>query len=422
MKTLILAAIRCSLIFIVPTVTYAISAEWGLDPISGDWNTAANWTPMGIPNAPADTATFARSNTTSVFISANTEVDGITFTPAAASSYTITASPGFKLTLSGTGITNDSGITQNFVTAVDGAGNAGEIRFTHSATAGSSTVFTNNGAAIPFAEATFTSFSGNSTAGSGTFTNNGGTLVAGARGGNTAFFGQSTAGSGTFTNNAAAVAGAFGGGTFFSGQSTAGSGTFTNNGGAGAFNSGVTAFFGNSTAGLGTFINNGGALVPGSTSFRGDSSAAGGTFINDGGFTEFNDRSNAGVGTFTNNGAAAGCCHGFTTFINTSSAEGGTFINNGGAAPGVLGGYTSFQNSSTAHFSTLIANGGTDGGQGGQVLFEDASEGGTSQIEVFGNGNLDISLHNTPGVTIGSIEGDGNVFLGANNLTVGRTT
>ena len=119
MKTLILAAIRCSLIFIVPTVTYAISAEWGLDPISGDWNTAANWTPMGIPNAPADTATFARSNTTSVFISANTEVDGITFTPAAASSYTITASPGFKLTLSGTGITNDSGITQNFVTAVD---------------------------------------------------------------------------------------------------------------------------------------------------------------------------------------------------------------------------------------------------------------------------------------------------------------
>ena len=86
----------------------------------------------------------------------------------------------------------------------------------------------------------------------------------------------------------------------------------------------------------------------------------------------------------------------------------------------MLGGYTSFQNSSTAHFSTLIANGGTDGGQGGQVLFEDASEGGTSQIEVFGNGNLDISLHNTPGVTIGSIEGDGNVFLGANNLTVGN--
>jgi hypothetical protein len=52
MKTLILAAIRCSLILIVPTVTYANSAEWDLDPISGDWNT--NWTPNGVPNGPAD--------------------------------------------------------------------------------------------------------------------------------------------------------------------------------------------------------------------------------------------------------------------------------------------------------------------------------------------------------------------------------
>jgi autotransporter-associated beta strand protein len=40
-------------------------------------------------------------------------------------------------------------------------------------------------------------------------------------------------------------------------------------------------------------------------------------------------------------------------------------------------------------------------------------------VEVFGNGNLDISAHNAPGVTVGSIEGSGNVFLGANNLTVG---
>jgi hypothetical protein len=38
MKTLILAAIRCSLLFLVPSVTYAISAQWNLDPISGDWS------------------------------------------------------------------------------------------------------------------------------------------------------------------------------------------------------------------------------------------------------------------------------------------------------------------------------------------------------------------------------------------------
>src|SRR5205814_4800802 len=33
--------------------------------------------------------------------------------------------------------------------------------------------------------------------------------------------------------------------------------------------------------------------------------------------------------------------------------------------------------------------------------------------------NLDISAHSAPGVTIGSLEGSGNAFLGANNLTVG---
>ena len=32
---------------------------------------------------------------------------------------------------------------------------------------------------------------------------------------------------------------------------------------------------------------------------------------------------------------------------------------------------------------------------------------------------VDLSLHNKPGLTLGSIEGDGFIFLGSNNLTVG---
>jgi hypothetical protein len=36
-----------------------------------------------VPNGPADTATFDFSNVTNVSLSANTEVDGITFTAAA---------------------------------------------------------------------------------------------------------------------------------------------------------------------------------------------------------------------------------------------------------------------------------------------------------------------------------------------------
>jgi autotransporter-associated beta strand protein len=86
---------------------------------------------------------------------------------------------------------------------------------------------------------------------------------------------------------------------------------------------------------------------------------------------------------------------------------------------GAGGGFTEFDLSSTADSATLIANGGTNGGQGGQIVFTHNSTGSTSRVEVFGNGNLDISFHNAPSVTIGSLEGDGNVFLGANNLTVG---
>jgi len=135
MKTLILAAIRCSLIFLVPSVTYAISAQWHLDPISGDWNAAANWTPMGVPNGAMDTAAFGLSNTTNVSISENTEVNGIEFTPAATNSYTITATD-FTLTISGVGITNNSGTFQHFEPF-----GSGQIRFTNNSTAGSATIF-----------------------------------------------------------------------------------------------------------------------------------------------------------------------------------------------------------------------------------------------------------------------------------------
>jgi hypothetical protein len=62
------------------------------------------------------------------------------------------------------------------------------------------------------------------------------------------------------------------------------------------------------------------------------------------------------------------------------------------------------------------------GGTGGAVLFQNDSLGGACRVKVFGNGSLDVSSHNNPGVTIGSIEGSGNVFVGPSNLTVGNNT
>jgi autotransporter-associated beta strand protein len=409
MNTPVAAALRCSLIFLVSAVAYADSAQWNLNPASGDWNTTANWTPIGVPNGPADMATFALSNTTNVSISEDTEVNGIIFTSVATNLYTVTASPELTLTISGVGIKNNSGIAQKFVTAVDGSGNFGRILFTTSTTA-ESCIFTNDGSTFASrggstefydsstaVNASFTNRSGSgtgtsatiffdtSTAANGTFTNEGGGTggTPFAEGGQTIFFDASTAGNGIFTNNGATASGGFGGDTVFDDNSSAGNGSFTNNGGTAsgvaAFGGGATFFFGTSTAANGIFINN---AAPASGA--------------EGGVTEF----------------------GLEFFNFSPSAGNGTFINNGATISGAVGGETIFNNASTADAATLIANGGTNGGEGGAIFFQENST-GTARIEVFGNGILDVSGHNSPGVTIGSIEGEGDVFLGTNNLAVG---
>jgi outer membrane autotransporter protein len=286
--------------------SFAGSATW-IACCSGDWNNAGNWSSGGPPNGSGDTATFDATpmEVTQVSLSANTEVNGIVF-DAGADAFTITSGTNLTLTISGTGIMNNSLITQEFFTG-DGVG-AGMIFFTKGATAGNLTSFTND------------------------------------LGGKLIFLGTSSAGNATIMNA---------------------------NSGSGA---GTTEFHDFSTADHATITNSGG------------------------GGTEFHDNSTAGNATITNSG-------GFTDFLNTSSAGNATITNSGG-------GSTDFLFTSTAGNATLIANGGT-------ILFEQDSTGGTARVEVFGNGNLDISSHTAPGVTVGSIEGSGDVFLGANNLTVG---
>jgi autotransporter-associated beta strand protein len=92
-------------------------------------------------------------------------------------------------------------------------------------------------------------------------------------------------------------------------------------------------------------------------------------------------------------------------------------ITNGGTVSGARGGLT--QLGGSAGDATLIANGGLGGGSGASIwLFSDFRS--TERVEVFGNGNLDAVCFDCAGdVTIGSIEGDGDVFLAGNNLTVG---
>ncbi len=65
-KTFLQTILAVAISILAPMVAHAGSATWDLNPTSGDWNTAANWTPMTVPNGPADIATFALSELTTV--------------------------------------------------------------------------------------------------------------------------------------------------------------------------------------------------------------------------------------------------------------------------------------------------------------------------------------------------------------------
>src|SRR5207248_2320859 len=212
-KTAILSAV---LISIVATVAFAGSATWDLNPSSRDWNTAANWTPMTVPNGPTDIATFAFSNSPDVTVSTHTTVSDLVFAPAATNSYTITVSGAIGTTneFSVSNITNNSGTTQTIVT--DGAqvsrasGGYGGFVIFEGGSAGSNITFINNGGAVVDARAGGMNFNGDASAGNASFIQNPG--VSGAFNGQVLFLESSTAGNGHFSNNGATTPGSLSGG------------------------------------------------------------------------------------------------------------------------------------------------------------------------------------------------------------------
>src|SRR2546423_15600676 len=76
---LVAAAAFAFLFGLAVRVSYGDSGTWVLNPISGDWNTAANWSSIEPPNGPFDTATFGVSNGTDISISTSTTVFNIGF-------------------------------------------------------------------------------------------------------------------------------------------------------------------------------------------------------------------------------------------------------------------------------------------------------------------------------------------------------
>jgi hypothetical protein len=315
----IIHSIAAAVLVLTAQTSMAGSATWLLTPQDSAWENVNNWTPGGPPNGPSDIATFAQSSQTSVGISSSVEMNSIVFTSNSAS-FTLFIPPdgfiGGALTISGTGVTNDSGVSQRFRVL------GGQLIFNNTSTAASAHISIFN-ASDSFGSGGYTIFNDASNAAGASITNTGsfGSL-----------FGTDAPGA-----------------TIFNGTSTAGHASIEN----------VGPFF----------------------------------FDGSGGSTSFNDSSTADSATLV-------------ATVGAKFAEASAIV---------------FNDASSAGNAILIANGIPDGdyyGTGGRIIFNDASTGGAARVEVFYNGKLDIGGRR-PNVTIGSIEGSGNVLLGTNRLTVG---
>lgn len=309
--------------------------------------------------------------------------------------------------------------------------------------------FINIGGTVAGGDGGNTQFYDSSSAAYGIFQNYGGTFYK-ANGGDVAFDGIASGAHGHFHNYPATVENANGGVTSFNNNppemntegASAGHGIFHNYGATeqhrgGGGHTEFTAKFGCPTAAKGNFINYGSALPGKSTAghtvfsinvptlhfptaghgvFRNlpalSAAAAPGNTV----FAVYFDSEQSGNSQTTPDGST-------NPFSNqpmdkVPTAGDGLFINEGGFTDGASGGFTSFSGIASAGNSRLIAYGGVNGGQGGKIVFSDWTNGGTSYIQLFGNGELDLSWLRQS-ISIGVLELSGGIIrmtLGAMDL------
>jgi autotransporter-associated beta strand protein len=306
--------------FLFVSVAFAGSAMW--TAANGNWNLATNWNPNTVPNASTDTATFYRSGITAVSLSATVVLADMVFNGDGYLSYTITI-PGQLFDFEGAGITNNSGLTQNFV--CNGNGN---IEFFNSASAGSLTKFTVNNGVIYFF--------GSSNAGSATFTNNPGTIaftegatagtssITSKAGSQTQFFVNATADGASLTASSAVSSPAL---ILFAGNSSGGTSRINLVG-----SNAQLEIDGHSAPGLTVgSIKGNGRVILGANNLTVGSNNLGTTFsgiIEDGTYRSGGQLSKTGKGTFTLSGA--------NTYTGGTAVSGGTLLvkNQTGSATG----------------------------------------------------------------------------------------
>jgi autotransporter-associated beta strand protein len=394
----------------------AQSATWA-GP-GADWDTTTNWSPAGVPTA---TAIFAGATPTSItFSQAATSIGTMQFN-AGAPAYTFTFDFANTFNVTGAGVSNNSSNAPTFT----GTGvTSGTINFENSSTAGNANFDISQG---------LLSFQNNSNAGTATIAN---TVGGDARFPGTIEFHQSSSAANATISiiGTTGVPGAANGAylAFFD-TSTAGSANITIDqgicgAGVGPCGAGLAMFLNNSTAGNATIVTqNGGALQFG---IDVDTSSAGNAHItnNNGGNTDFTAMTTAGNATIINNSG------GTTSFFSQSTAGNANITNNAGGFVefGFSGLYPFIIDTASAGNSTITNNGtvtfnsATTAGNavittnnGGNVFFFDVATGGAARFITNAGGTFDMSGLTSAGMTAGSIEGAGNYFLGAKQLTVG---
>lgn len=371
------------------------NARWNPEPISSDWQTPLNWIPANVPNSANDTAAFGVSNLTEIE-NAGAALSSMVFQPGA-SSYTITTKSPQIFEIGGDGIVNSSGLVQKLVVPeAFGPDAVNYLSFINSARAGNSTELTAVAGSDPRQDtAAQIHFNDNSGAGSATIINSSSTT--GGTGAETHFFGDASAENAMIFNLGGPELKSTGAVTFHD-NSTAGHATIdVAAAGSGAF----CAFQNQAAAGSATIINRAGKTIfGGATIFSGSSTAGEATIINEG---------------------APGQGPGNTFFLSNSTAGNATLIANGSSSHDAGGGIIYFNTSGSIGTPRLVANGGTGDGNGGSIRLEVNSAAEGAHVELSGNGRLEIDFHFAPGVTVGSLEGEGSVILGSNNLGVGST-
>jgi autotransporter-associated beta strand protein len=337
-------------------------------------------------------ATFAVSNTATIICGhapgpagTTTIVGDIVFTEGA-SAYTITVTPVFDivfpsvLEISGRGITNNSGVIQNLIAANSGTTKASaEIVFHRSSSAGDNVIITAEGGASDEGDGRYGAliyfgfdFTDTCSAGNATLITNGGE-VSGAIGGAIWLTSMSNAESATLINNAGQVSGAGSGSTLVSTLGNIGSSTFIGNP----------------------------ATVTGA----------------EGGWVEFDYGTAAGAGFIANGAATAGPQAGQ---IYVYGGDGyATFTGQGGNGSGSEGGLIDLFALPNSDETIVIARGGANGGLGGRIVVEEHPVLDLGQFQVFGNGQLDLTLA-TRDITIGSLAGNGMVLLAGHTLSIGN--